>query len=281
MPIWPLSQAAIARNECINTSRHRREDAAEQRMSDSFVKQNRSRYPDQLLCEARGLDALRRAATGTGIDVPQIIDVDQRTLTMGFIRSTGCSPEQWTKLGQGLASIHARPQARFGFDEDNYIGLNPQPNAFTDSWGGFFLQQRLEFQIGLIADPRRRGQFARYLQQKAVRLREFLDSEALSPSLLHGDLWNGNVLCGADGRVWLIDPATYNGDPDVDLAMTEMFGGFPAQFYAAYRARRPEPASYPLKKRIYNLYHYLNHLNLFGEAYLDGCESGLATLAQI
>jgi fructosamine-3-kinase len=81
-------------------------------------------------------------------------------------------------------------------------------------------------------------------------------------------------MCGDDGRVWLIDPAVYYGDSNVDLAMTEMFGGFPAEFYAAYRARRPEPKNWAIKKQIYNLYHYLNHLNLFGHAYLAPCEAG-------
>lgn len=250
-------------------------------MSTQFVKRNQSPYADHLLREAHGLDALRRAAADAGIGVPEVIHVDHQSLTMLFIRSTRCSADQWTRLGHGLASIHARPQPRFGFEEDNYIGLNPQPNAFNDSWGSFFLHQRLEFQVGRIAAQRRRRQFSQYLQQKAPRLRQFLDSASVSPSLLHGDLWNGNVLCGEDGRVWLIDPAPYYGDPEVDLAMTEMFGGFPAEFYAAYRARRAESSTYPLKKPIYNLYHYLNHLNLFGEAYLDGCEAGFAALGKI
>jgi fructosamine-3-kinase len=250
-------------------------------VSAQFVKRNQSRYEDQLLREARGLDKLRSAAAGTGIDVPEVIHVDHRTLAMPFIRSVRCSAGQWRRLGEGLASIHAKPQARFGFEEDNYIGLNPQPNAFNDSWGGFFLRQRLEFQVGLIADKQRRRYFSQCLRQTALRLQEFLDGEPILPSLLHGDLWNGNVLCGEDGRVWLIDPASYYGDAEVDLAMTEMFGGFPAEFYAAYRARRPESSGWPLKKRIYNLYHYLNHLNLFGDAYLDGCEAGFAMIEKI
>jgi fructosamine-3-kinase len=270
-----------AKDECIEACNHELEDPAEQRMSAQFVKRNKSRYADHLLREAHGLDVLRRAAAGTGIDVPEVIHVDHQTLTILLIRSTRCSADQWTRLGQGLASIHARPQHRFGFDEDNYIGLNPQANPFNDSWGSFFLQQRLEYQVGLIADQRRRRDFSQYLQHKSARVREFLDRESVSPSLLHGDLWNGNVLCGEDDRVWLIDPAPYYGDPDVDLAMTEMFGGFPAQFYAAYRLRRPASSTYPLKKQIYNLYHYLNHLNLFGDAYLDGCETGFATLGTI
>jgi fructosamine-3-kinase len=253
-------------------------------MSDSvaqFIKRNQSHYEDHLLREAHGLDALRRAAVGTGIDVPAVIHVARETLVMPCIRSVRCSTAQWQRLGHGLAAIHAQEQPRFGFEEDNYIGLNPQPNTFSDSWGSFFLQQRLAFQVGLIADQRRRRHFSHRLQQKAVRIQEFLDSEPIIPSLVHGDLWNGNVLCGEDGRVWLIDPATYYGDAEVDLAMTELFGGFPAQFYAAYRACRPESSTWSTKKGIYNLYHYLNHLNLFGDAYLGSCEAGFTKLEKI
>jgi fructosamine-3-kinase len=253
-------------------------------MSDSvaqFIKKNQSPYEDLLLREAHGLEALRHAAVGTGIDVPAVIHVARETLVLPYIRTVRGSAAQWQRVGQGLAALHAPAQPRFGFEENNYIGLNPQPNTFTDSWGSFFLQQRLAFQVGLIADPQRRRHFARRLQQKAARIQEFLDSEPIIPSLVHGDLWNGNVLCGEDGRVWLIDPATYYGDAEVDLAMTEMFGGFPAEFYAAYRARRPESSTWSMKKRIYNLYHYLNHLNLFGDAYLGSCETGFTMLERI
>ncbi len=253
-------------------------------MSDSvaqFIKRNQSHYEDHLLREAHGLDALRRAAVGTGIDVPAVIHVARETLVMPCIRSVRCSAAQWQRLGQGLAAIHAQAQPRFGFEEDNYIGLNPQPNTFNDSWGSFFLQQRLAFQVGLVADQKRHRHFSQRLQQKAVRIQEFLDSQPVIPSLVHGDLWNGNVLCGEDGRVWLIDPATYYGDAEVDLAMSEMFGRFPAEFYAAYRACRPESSTWSLKKGIYNLYHYLNHLNLFGDAYLGSCEAGFTMLEKI
>ncbi len=259
-------------------------------MTSQFVKKNRSPYRDHLLREARGLDELRRASAHTAspgtafapsVSVPEIIQVDERTLTMPFIRANHCTSAQWQRLGEGLASIHAQPQSRFGFEQDNYIGLNPQPNAFNHSWGDFFLRQRLEFQIELMTERQWQRQFSDRLQSRAAALREFLDADAPVPSLVHGDLWNGNVLCGEDQRVWLIDPAVYYGDAEVDLAMTEMFGGFPAQFYAAYRALRPEPARWALKKQIYNLYHYLNHLNLFGRTYWGGCEAGFAALEQI
>lgn len=247
----------------------------------TFVKKNCSRHTDQLLREARGLDALRSALAGSGIDIPEVIQVDQRTLTLPFIKVVRGTAGHWKKLGESLAAMHARPQSRFGFDEDNYIGLNPQPNAFNDSWGDFFLRRRLEYQVGLITTQQWREPFSDCLRQHGQRLREFLDAEGPRPSLVHGDLWSGNVLCGEDGRVWLIDPAAYYGDAEVDLAMTVMFGGFPTQFYAAYRICRPEPNDWAQKKQIYNLYHYLNHLNLFGRAYLGGCEAGFALLEKI
>jgi fructosamine-3-kinase len=247
-------------------------------MNGQFIKRNQSRYKDQLLREAHGLETLRRAAIGTAIDVPTVIHVDDQTLTLPLIRSTQCSAAQWQKLGEGLASIHSKPQQRFGFEEDNYIGLNRQLNSFSDSWGDFFLRQRLQVQIGLIVDQQRRRRYSRRLERQSARLCAFLDGETVSPSLLHGDLWNGNVLCGDDGRVWLIDPAPYYGDAEADLAMTELFGAFPAVFYSAYRTRRPESSTGPLKRRIYNLYHCLNHLNLFGDSYLDSCEAAFAVL---
>lgn len=257
------------------------EPAGERSTQGWFVKRNCSPYADHLLKEAHGLAELRRAAAGAGIDVPEVIAVDERSLTTTRIRPTSCTPGHWTRLGEGLAAIHARPHERFGFGEDNYIGLNPQPNAFDDDWGRFFLRQRLEYQIGLVADDRLRGSFTSRLRRKSEGLREFLNAEPVSASLVHGDLWNGNVLCADEGRVWLIDPAPYYGDAEVDIAMTELFGGFGAPFYAAYRACRPASRTYALKRRIYNLYHLLNHLNLFGAAYLGGCEEALVAIESL
>jgi fructosamine-3-kinase len=243
-----------------------------------FLKKNRSRFPDHLLCEARGLAVLRDAASDSGIDVPEVFHVDEQTLSMTRIEATGGTTDQWVKLGRGLSGIHARSNDRFGFFEDNYIGLNPQPNGFESSWGRFFLKNRLEFQLGMMSGHRAHASFFEILSKHGTRLVEFLDSQCNRPSLLHGDLWNGNVVFGSDGRVWLIDPAVYFGDPDADLAMTEMFSGFAAAFYSAYRKEIPQSPAYAIKRRIYNLYHYLNHRNLFGDGYLEGCEAGFAAI---
>lgn len=246
-----------------------------------FIKHNRSGYPDQLLREAHGLAVLRAAAACSEIDVPEVRAVDEHRLVLPRIPVSSCSAEQWAKLGRGLAAIHAIPQPHFGFDGDNYIGGNPQPNAPANRWGQFFVARRLEFQVSLIADPHRRRQYAEILQRSATRLCEFLDALQVTPALVHGDLWHGNVLCGQGGRIWLIDPAPYYGDPEVDLAMTALFGGFAPAFYSAYRALRPEPAHCAMTRTIYNLYHLLNHLNLFGDDYLSGCEAGLEAIRRI
>jgi fructosamine-3-kinase len=242
-----------------------------------FVKHNRSHWPDYLRCEARGLALLQQAAAGTAIGIPEVIQVDQATLTLARIDATRCTTAQWQSLGTALATMHAQPQSFYGLDENNYIGLNPQSNSPSDNWGEFFVRQRLAYQIGLIDDRTRRRQFSQRLQNVTARVVGFLAASCAFPSVVHGDLWSGNVLCSA-GRVWLIDPAVHWADREVDIAMTEMFGAFPTAFYHAYNARLPLTPDYPRKRAIYNLYHYLNHLNLFGDSYLSGCEQGFVAL---
>ena len=241
-----------------------------------FLKRNRSPFADHLRKEASGLEALRHAAAGSGIEVPEVLRVDEQWLELTRIRAVAASPAQWERLGRGLAAIHAVRQPRFGFPEDNYIGLNPQRNTPGEDWGRFFLEQRLAFQVALVRDAQRQREYRATLDRQAKRLVAFLGAQDIAPALLHGDLWSGNVLFDANGSVWLIDPAVYWGDPEADIAMTEMFGGFAPQFLAAYRAQHPPSASYERKRRIYNLYHALNHLHLFGDSYLDACEAGWA-----
>lgn len=247
----------------------------------TFFKRNQTRFADAPYKEASGLRWLARSLPADCVSVPAVLAVDESGVQMTAIAvRSGCRTELAVKLGQGLAAMHAEAQAFFGFEEDNYIGLNPQFNTPCDRWGEFFLHERLMRQIDLIEDAAFARAFRRRLQAIAHRLADFLDESCDRPSLVHGDLWSGNYLCDGE-RVWLIDPAVYFGDREVDIAMTELFGGFPAAFYEAYAQALPLSQDYPCKRDIYNLYHYLNHYNLFGDGYLEGCERGFAAIESV
>lgn len=191
---------------------------------------------------------------------------------MEFLEKGKPAKDFWESFGRQLARMHQAGteglagEGVFGFFEDNFIGAGRQVNTPHKSWISFFRECRLKPQL---------RQAACYLspdeRQGAGRLLERLDDileEPQRPSLLHGDLWSGNFLAGPDGRAWLIDPAAYVGHAEADLAMTELFGGFPQRFYDAYQEQSPIQAGYRGRRDIYNLYHLLNHLNLFGESYL-------------
>jgi fructosamine-3-kinase len=169
----------------------------------------------------------------------------------------------WEAMGRMLAKLHRATGSRFGWHRDNYIGLSPQQNGWCDEWAEFFWERRIRPQ----AD--RAG-----LQVKRGRL---LENHKPQPSLLHGDLWSGNAGFTAQGPV-IFDPAVYYGDREADLAMTELFGGFPAEFYEAYDREWPLDAGYERRKHLYNLYHLLNHLNLFGGGYLGRVKATLGLL---
>jgi protein-ribulosamine 3-kinase len=172
----------------------------------------------------------------------------------------------WRAVARMLADLHRHTNDRFGWGSDNWIGLAPQKNAWSDGWPAFFLDYRLKPQAtraGLaLGFSSVEGLFKSY---KPV------------PSLLHGDLWSGNVGFTPDGPV-LFDPAVYYGDREADLAMTELFGGFPEEFYRAYNELFPVHSGYRVRKHLYNLYHLLNHLNLFGSGYLGQVKATLGLL---
>lgn len=252
-----------------------------------FVKYNQSSYADSLIREARGLACLKTAldkTQNTYLKIPQVYEVDEQKLRMEKIISVRPTDKHQHQFGLGLAQVHQKKQACYGFDEDNYIGLNPQKNIISNNWGKFFVEQRLQFQIELIKDKRVRESFTSLLDSVKSALEEFLNQYCDFPSLLHGDLWSGNVMfSNEDGaaQVCLIDPAVYYGDREADIAMTEMFGGFSSSFYLAYNSALPLSGIYKEKKVIYNLYHYLNHYNLFGAAYLGECERGFGFLQEL
>lgn len=252
-------------------------------MANTHLKHNATGYADALICEAEGLERLASAldeAGVTGIGVPNVYRVDETELEITAIRSSGASDRARVVLGEGLARMHELRQNAYGWGRDNYIGLSPQPNRWSDTWGEFFVQDRLGYQVSRIRDSDQRNRFQRVLDEHGGTLIDWLNAHCKHPSLLHGDLWNGNVLYGTDGP-WLIDPAVYCGDREADIAMTQMFGGFGEAFYRAYDEHYPRTPVYGVKREVYNLYHYLNHYNLFGGGYLGGCQSGIAVIEAI
>lgn len=184
------------------------------------------------------------------------------------------------RAGHALAALHRLPaEAHFGWPYPNFIGTTPQPNNWHDNWPRFFTQERLVPQLARAAANGYYGALQRdgeRLCERAAAL--FLDYPP-APSLLHGDLWSGNIGMLEDGTPALFDPAAYYGDREADLAMTELFGGFPMSFYVAYRQSWPLHEGYETRKALYNLYHVLNHLNLFGRGYLAQAERMASRLA--
>ncbi|MBW4552187.1 MAG: fructosamine kinase family protein [Aphanocapsa sp. GSE-SYN-MK-11-07L] len=228
-----------------------------------FVKFNQ---PARLsMFEAEAL-ALRQIAQTATIRVPQPICLgitDQHSyLVLEHLNLVGSG--DWQSMGRHLAALHQKANADlFGWQQDNTIGSTPQSNPWSASWPEFFTQQRLGYQLKLA--QRRGGSFS-----KSSALLECVAQQLQhqpTPALVHGDLWSGNAAFTAVGQPVIFDPAAYYGDREVDLAMTELFGGFPASFYQGYQQVLPISADYQQRKVIYNLYHILNHFNLFGGGY--------------
>jgi fructosamine-3-kinase len=171
-------------------------------------------------------------------------------------------------LGSQLAALHRTTAPAYGLDHENYIGATPQPNGWMPSWLAFFRERRLGFQAQLARqNGHLRGERAQRMERLLDRLGEWIDDHTTQPALLHGDLWRGNFIVGPGWTPALIDPAAYHGDREADLAMTRLFGGFAASFYWAYESAWPLPAGWQDRVDLYNLYHLLNHVNLFGESY--------------
>ncbi|HUQ74313.1 MAG TPA: fructosamine kinase family protein [Burkholderiales bacterium] len=238
-----------------------------------FLKMNDARMSDAFAAEADGLSALRAAGCRAPEPLAHGVKDGEAYLLMEFL-DLGPGGD-FSALGKLLAALHQARGERFGWARDNYIGATAQQNGWCESWAQFWRERRLGPQLAI---ARRKG-FA----IDAARVCDLLDAHAPQPSLVHGDLWSGNVGFLATGRTAapvLFDPAVYYGDREVDLAMTELFGGFPREFYSAYEAAWPLPPGYETRKHLYNLYHLLNHLNLFGGGYLAQVNSTLGLLAR-
>ncbi|MCS6967273.1 MAG: fructosamine kinase family protein [Cytophagales bacterium] len=225
--------------------------------------------------EARGLEML--AATHT-LTVPRVIGAGKQHgksyLLLEYFEPIPPQRNYWEQLGQGLAALHSHRQQMFGLDFNNYIGSLPQNNEWIDDGINFFIEKRLRVQAGLayynqlIDEP-----FLKRLDKLYQKLPDLIPKE--SASLLHGDLWGGNVIVGHQGEPCLIDPAVYFGFREAEMAQTQLFGGFHQRFYQAYREAMPLESGFQERVPIYNLYPLLVHLNLFGLAYLSAIEQTL------
>ncbi len=239
-----------------------------------FVKLNGADKGEMFAAEAEGLEAI--AATGA-IAVPAVVALGEAAgrafLVLEQLDLGRGGEEAMARLGHDLAALHRHGADRFGWHRDNTIGATPQHNDWCDDWTTFWREQRLGFQLDLARHNGYGGALQRKGAELLARLDELLDGHRPRPSLLHGDLWSGNAAVLADGRPVIFDPAVYHGDREADLAMTELFGGFGPAFRSAYEAAWPLDPGYSRRKTLYNLYHILNHLNLFGGGYLGQAEA--------
>jgi len=233
-----------------------------------FFKCARAEGEQMFAAEAAGLEALAAAAALRIPGVRACGTVDGLAfLALEWVDFTAASPECEQRLGRQLAKLHQVLGEAFGWDRDNTIGATRQVNTWQREWARFFADQRLGVQLAL---ARSNGATARLLD-RGERLRErsgeLFAGHRPQPSLLHGDLWGGNWAADDRGQPVLFDPAVYFGDREVDVAMTRLFGGFGPAFYSAYDAEWPLVAGAGSRVALYNLYHVLNHFNLFGGAY--------------
>jgi protein-ribulosamine 3-kinase len=238
------------------------------RRHEYFVKLNQADRLDMFEAEAEGLAAL---AASHCIRVPEPLCSGvagaQAYLVMESIAMGGGGGGSAELAGRQLAELHGTVTERFGWHRDNTIGSTHQPNTWNAAWIDFWRQHRLGYQLELAGRNGYGGTLRKLGERLLDRFAALIDHDP-EPSLLHGDLWGGNLAYDDQGRPVIFDPAVYFGDREADLAMTELFGGFGQAFYAAYREAWPLDPGYAVRKTLYNLYHILNHANMFGGGYL-------------
>ncbi|MBC7946093.1 MAG: fructosamine kinase family protein [Burkholderiales bacterium] len=244
-----------------------------------FVKLNDAAKAAMFEAEAASLSEIAQTQT---LRVPrpvcQGMNGGQAWLVLEYIEFNKSNAGSMGELGAGLARMHEATAPHFGWHRDNTIGATPQINTQNGDWITFWRDHRLGYQLRLAAANGHDGQLQKSGERLLADMNALFASHKPQPSLLHGDLWGGNIGFASDGKPLVFDPAVYYGDREADLAMTELFGGFSADFYAAYRECTPIDAGYSVRKYLYNLYHILNHLNLFGGGYRGQAESMMERL---
>ena len=239
-----------------------------------FVKLNSPERMAMFETEAAGLQALEQTSE---LRIPQVICsgiTDSHSfLVLEWLELQSANSRSDKLLGEKLAILHGIHQPYYGWCRDNFIGSTVQPNQHNNDWLEFFSEHRLGFQLHLAAS----NSASVRLLEKGERIRNnlplFFSGYTPKPSLLHGDLWGGNYAMDGSGQPVIFDPACYYGDREADIAMTELFGGFGAEFFAAYNRTLELDAGYDVRKKLYLLYHILNHFNLFGSGYAGQASS--------
>jgi len=244
-----------------------------------FVKVNDPDGYEMFAAEAEGLTAMRHSKS---VRVPEVIALgihaNRACLILEYIDLQPLGARSAGLLGEQLAAMHRSCAKDFGWTRDNTIGSTPQINTRHNDWPTFWAEHRIGFQLQLAARNGYRGNLQRNGERLLTALPGLLDGHQPEPSLLHGDLWGGNCAADREGNPVIFDPASYYGDRECDLAMTELFGRLPGAFYEAYRAAWPIDSGYETRRDLYNLYHILNHLNLFGGHYLHQADSIITRL---
>jgi protein-ribulosamine 3-kinase len=273
-PIWhifPVNGGSINNSIKVTT----------QSAKNYFVKYNNGSDAKELLhAELNGLKLL---AGKTSLNIPEIVhfrseDHGPSLLILKYIEKCNSSKcMNWEDAALQLYELHSVKNTKYGLDTHNFIGNMVQLNYLTDSWVELFGTYRLNHQGNIYAKTKGADKkMLKKLDTLILKLPDFLECKA--PSLLHGDLWNGNLIHGSDNKPWFIDPSVYYGHFEVDLAMTKLFGGFPNKFYETYYScNKPEPGNRE-RNSIYQLYYLLVHLNMFGDAYLKQIHSILNEL---
>jgi fructosamine-3-kinase len=271
---FTLRNATPVGGGCINTAFR-----LEGETRSYFVKLNQQTLLPMFAAEA---DGLREISATQTVRVPSPIACGvsggQAWLAMENLELRPSRGDCDRLLGQRLAAMHKIAQPYFGWHRDNTIGSTPQPNNRYSDWLGFWREQRLGFQLKLAAQNGYRGRLQREGEKLLEYLPAFFAGYKPQPSLLHGDLWGGNYAADDAGRPVVFDPACYYGDREADVAMTGLFGGFGRDFMAAYQDTWPLDQGYAIRKDLYNLYHIINHVNLFGGGYLGQAENLIAGL---
>lgn len=248
---------------CINQT-YRIADGAQR----YFVKLNTTNSLSMFEAEAAGLMEIHQSHT---LRVPLPVCSGQNDhyawLVLEYLTIHNSAHRNASDLGIQLAAMHRVVSNQFGWVRNNTIGQTPQINTTSSDWIYFWQTHRLGYQLDLARIHGFNGKLQNLGEQLLINLNKFFSGVSPVPSLLHGDLWSGNYSYDEMGNPVLFDPAVYYGDRETDIAMTELFGGFPANFYSAYRHDYPLDSGYNIRKVVYNLYHVLNHLNLFGGSY--------------